>query len=39
LERSLGPVRRALVFVPEQESAPLVPVFDVAWESVRGALE
>jgi len=32
-------VRRARVFFPEQESAHRVPVFAVAWESVRGALE
>lgn len=37
--RFLGPVRRARVYFPEQESVPLVPVFVVAWESVRGALE
>ena len=30
--RSLGPVRRARVFVPEQESVPLVPVFVGALE-------
>ncbi len=30
--RSLGPVRRARVFVPEWESAPLVPVFVGALE-------
>jgi hypothetical protein len=32
-------VRRARVFVPAQDSAPLVPVSVVAWESVRRALE
>jgi hypothetical protein len=38
-EPFLESVRPARVFVPEPESAPLVPVFAVAWESVRGALE
>ena len=37
--RSRGPVRRARVFVPEQESAHRVPVFVVVRESARGALE